>query len=247
MRVAKLTSTSLHDPVLPLVRPVPVALKQRQTIAEAHAAVRAVPAARHVPYFYVLDDEERLAGVVKAGDLLVAQLDERVEQVMVPGVVAIPSWATRAHHERILRHAEVSRVPGDSRRRHAGGCGGQGCLHRRHHRGGARDLRRDLSAAGRARHRDGDAVDGVSRPLSLAALEHQRRPDVRLHRQPVRVDAAADRRAVAVHSDRARARRKRQHAVGHAHAAAPVERVAQAPADPPGAVARDPARRSCSG
>jgi magnesium transporter len=94
MPVAKLTSTNLHDPVLPLVRPVPVALKQRQTIAEAHAAVRSVPAARHVPYFYVLDEEERLAGVVKAGDLLVAQLDERVEQVMVPGVVAIPSWAT---------------------------------------------------------------------------------------------------------------------------------------------------------
>ena len=94
MLVAKLTSTNLHDPVLPLVRRVPVALKQRQTIAEAHAVVRAVPAARHVPYFYVLDDEERLAGVVKAGDLLVAQLDECVEQVMVPGVVAIPSWAT---------------------------------------------------------------------------------------------------------------------------------------------------------
>ena len=92
--VANLSSSNLHDSVLPLVRPVPVMLKQSHTVAEAHAAVRGVPAARHAPYFYVLDDEERLAGVVKAGHLLASQLDERVEQIMVPGVVAIPSWAT---------------------------------------------------------------------------------------------------------------------------------------------------------
>jgi magnesium transporter len=94
MLSAQRTSTDLHDPVLPLVRPVPITLTRSQTIAEAHAAVRAAPAARRVPYFYVLDDEERLAGVVKAGELLGAALDERVEQIMVPGVVAIPSWAT---------------------------------------------------------------------------------------------------------------------------------------------------------
>jgi magnesium transporter len=94
MTVTPLTSTNLHDPVLPLVRPVPVVLKTSQTIGEAHAVVRATPAARLVPYFYVLDDEDRLAGVVKANELLVAQLGERVDQVMVPGVAAIPSWAT---------------------------------------------------------------------------------------------------------------------------------------------------------
>jgi magnesium transporter len=94
MAVANLTSTNLHDPVLPLVRPVPVTLKQGQTVADAHAAVRGVPAARLVPYYYVLDDDQRLAGVVNAAELLAAQLDARVEQVMVPGVVAIPGWAT---------------------------------------------------------------------------------------------------------------------------------------------------------
>jgi magnesium transporter len=94
MAVAHLNSANLHDPVLPLVRPVPVALKQRQTVADAHGAIRAAPAARHVPYFYVLDDEDRLAGVVDVGHLLAAQLDVCVEQIMVPGVVAIPSWAT---------------------------------------------------------------------------------------------------------------------------------------------------------
>jgi magnesium transporter len=94
MPAPNLTSTNLHDPVLPLVRPVPVTLTQAQTVAQAHAEVRAVPAARLVPYYYVLDDDQRLAGVVNAAELLVAPLDVRVEQVMVPGVVAIPSWAT---------------------------------------------------------------------------------------------------------------------------------------------------------
>lgn len=96
MTITQFTSTNLHDPVLPLVRAVPVALRASQTVAEAHAAVRMA--------------------------------------------------------------------------------------------------RRDLSAARRARYGDADAVDRVSRPHSLAALEHLRRPVVRLHCRPVRIAAAADRR-----------------------------------------------------
>ena len=94
MPAGHLTSVNLHDPVLPLVRPVPVVLTSSQTIADAHAAVRAAPAARNVPYLYVLDDDGRLAGVVPVRHLLAAQLDERVSEVMMPSVVAIPSWAT---------------------------------------------------------------------------------------------------------------------------------------------------------
>ena len=42
----------------------------------------------------MLDDSDRLAGVVSARHLLAGDLDHRVEQVMNPGVLAIPSWAT---------------------------------------------------------------------------------------------------------------------------------------------------------
>ena len=94
MSSVRLTSANLHDPVLPFVKPVPVTLRATQTIGDAHAAVRATPSARNVLYFYVLDDDERLAGVVPIRHLLAAPLDERVNQVMIPGVVAIPSWAT---------------------------------------------------------------------------------------------------------------------------------------------------------
>jgi magnesium transporter len=94
MLPAQLTSRNLHDPILPFVRPVAVALRATQTLADAHAAIRAAPKARESPYFYVLDDHERLAGVVSPRHLLTGGLDQRVEQVMIRGVSAIPGWAT---------------------------------------------------------------------------------------------------------------------------------------------------------
>ena len=69
-------------------------LRTTQIISDAHAAIRAVPSARNSAYFYVLDENDRLAGVVSARHLLTASLDERVAQVMIPGVIAIPHWAT---------------------------------------------------------------------------------------------------------------------------------------------------------
>jgi len=93
MPSAQLTSANLHDPVLSFVRPVPITLRTSQAIGEAHAAVRAA-SSRNVHYFYVLDDDDRLAGVMPVRHLLAARLDDRVDQVMIPDVVAIPSWAT---------------------------------------------------------------------------------------------------------------------------------------------------------
>jgi magnesium transporter len=94
VRPTSLNASNLHDPVLPLVRPVPVVLRTTQTISDAFAAIRAVSKTPDSPYFYVVDDDDRLAGVVSARHLLTAALDHRVDQIMIPGVVAIPHWAT---------------------------------------------------------------------------------------------------------------------------------------------------------
>lgn len=91
MPPAPLTALHLHEPVLPFVRPVPVMLRTTQTIAEAHQAVRAALAANDIPYFYVVDDGNRLAGVVAVRHLLAAQPDDPVDRVMNADVVAIPS------------------------------------------------------------------------------------------------------------------------------------------------------------
>jgi hypothetical protein len=48
MSAAQLIAANLHDPVLPLVQPVPVTLKATQTVTAAYAAVRAAASARDI-------------------------------------------------------------------------------------------------------------------------------------------------------------------------------------------------------
>lgn len=91
---APLSAANLHDPILPLARPVPVTLGAGQTIAEALKVVRASRSAANIHYFYVVDGDNRLIGVVPARYLLASGPEQRVEEVMISDVVAIPSWAT---------------------------------------------------------------------------------------------------------------------------------------------------------
>jgi magnesium transporter len=94
MRLAPLTSANLHDPILPLVRPVPVTLRATQTIAEALPVVRSSITTSDIHYFYVVDEDRKLMGIVPARHLLAALPEQRVGEVMISDVVAIPSWAT---------------------------------------------------------------------------------------------------------------------------------------------------------
>lgn len=94
MAPAPLSAAQLHEPILPLARPVPVALTPEQTILSALAAIRAATTPSSLHYFYVVDDQTRLVGVVPARALLGAAPEHRVADVMVHDVVAIPDWAT---------------------------------------------------------------------------------------------------------------------------------------------------------
>ncbi len=90
---AKLDTEDLHEPVLPHVRRHVVRLQPEQTAEEALAAVRAQPADQ-IAYFYVVNEDDRLVGVVPARRLLMSRGDERVSSLMMGGVIAIPSWAS---------------------------------------------------------------------------------------------------------------------------------------------------------
>ena len=94
MSSALLSAANLHDPILPLARPVPVTLSGAQTIAEAMAVVRNSISKSDIHYFYVVDEQQRLVGVVPARHLLASDPGQRVDEVMITDVVAIPSWAT---------------------------------------------------------------------------------------------------------------------------------------------------------
>jgi magnesium transporter len=64
------------------------------TVQDALTAIRLVAVGERVIYFYVLDEAERLVGVVPTRRLLTAELDRPVSEVMISRVVSIPHTAT---------------------------------------------------------------------------------------------------------------------------------------------------------
>jgi magnesium transporter len=94
MPPAQLSSAQLHEPILPLVRPPHVLLGPEQSIDEALRAIRGAASATSIHYFYVVDSDQRLVGVVPTRRLLSAEPEHKVSEVMVDNVEAIPDWAT---------------------------------------------------------------------------------------------------------------------------------------------------------
>jgi magnesium transporter len=65
-----------------------------QTVGEALEGVRRQPPEGRIIYFYVVDSDNRLCGVVPTRRLLLSPPDKRIAEIMVGRVIAIPSMAT---------------------------------------------------------------------------------------------------------------------------------------------------------
>ena len=63
-------------------------------MVEALAAIRENPPANRIIYFYVVDEQGRLCGVVPTRRLLLSSLDRRIADIMIRDVIAIPQTAT---------------------------------------------------------------------------------------------------------------------------------------------------------
>jgi magnesium transporter len=87
-------SEHLNEPVLPFARQDFTTLAQKLTAEEALAAIRRQGVGEKVIYFYVVDEANKLAGVVPTRRLLVAPLNQRIEEFMIRNVYAIPHTAT---------------------------------------------------------------------------------------------------------------------------------------------------------
>jgi magnesium transporter len=94
MTVAPLSAAQLHEPIMPMAKPAKVVLQPDHTIAETLERIRAAGNARSIHYFYVVDDHDKLVGVVPARRLLAAAPEQAVREIMEDDVVAIPDWAT---------------------------------------------------------------------------------------------------------------------------------------------------------
>lgn len=91
---AKLRTAHLYDPISAHTRTDFATLRQGMTVQEALAAIRQHGVGERIVYFYVLDDDDRLAGVVPTRRLLIAKLESPLSEIMIRQVVAIPDSAT---------------------------------------------------------------------------------------------------------------------------------------------------------
>ena len=84
----------LGDPVTSHMRDDPTRIPLGRTVAEALEYVRKTPTTGRVVYFYVVDAEGRLRGVLPTRRLLLADPATRVEDLMVRSPITIPHTAT---------------------------------------------------------------------------------------------------------------------------------------------------------
>jgi magnesium transporter len=84
----------LQQPVSAVARRDMATLRHDLTLEQALAAIRQRGLGEKIVYFYVVDTEDRLVGVLPTRRLLTAPLDQRVSDAMISRVVAIPQTAT---------------------------------------------------------------------------------------------------------------------------------------------------------
>jgi magnesium transporter len=91
---APVSEANLGDPIVRHMRTDPARLGVNLTVGEALAAIRQSPPPARIVYFYVVDDADRLKGVIPARALLLSSPEARLADIMLRSVIAIPAGAT---------------------------------------------------------------------------------------------------------------------------------------------------------
>jgi magnesium transporter len=84
----------LSDPITAHLRKDFARVMVGQTVGEALEQIRREPPEGRILYFYVLDAENRLQGVLPTRRLLLSPLDKPVAEIMVRDVICVPLGAT---------------------------------------------------------------------------------------------------------------------------------------------------------
>jgi magnesium transporter len=91
---ATATAPDFTEPIATYARKDFPLLLAARTVGEALETIRREGIGERVIYFYAVDDDGRLAGVLPTRRLLTASPDTRLDDILVRRVVAIPSTAT---------------------------------------------------------------------------------------------------------------------------------------------------------
>lgn len=92
--MAKPGAEHLEQAVLLFAQHDYATLPKDSTVDQVLATIRSRGVGEKVIYFYVVDEAQRLVGVVPTRRLLGAPLDQRLDELMIRGVIAIPHTAT---------------------------------------------------------------------------------------------------------------------------------------------------------
>lgn len=84
----------LHESILRYARTDFPLLQQHLTVHETLDVIRRQGVGERIIYFYVVDDTQRLVGVLPTRRLLTSGADQRLHDIMLTRVVAIPHTAT---------------------------------------------------------------------------------------------------------------------------------------------------------
>ena len=84
----------LHLPVTTVARKDFTTLREDLTVQEALDSIRRQGLGEKIVYFYVVDDYDRLTGVLPTRRLLTSALDRQLAELMITRVIAIPQTAT---------------------------------------------------------------------------------------------------------------------------------------------------------
>lgn len=85
---------SLNQPILSIAGKKPITLHEYFTIQQALDNIRLCEVSERIVYFYVIDNEDRLVGVLPTRRLLTSDLDKQLSEVMITQVMTIPQHAT---------------------------------------------------------------------------------------------------------------------------------------------------------
>jgi magnesium transporter len=88
------TQQNLGDPITKHLRKDFARVAVGQTVGDALAQIRREPPEGRIIYFYVLDAEDRLQGVLPTRRLLLSPLETPVTEIMVREVICVPQNAT---------------------------------------------------------------------------------------------------------------------------------------------------------
>ena len=110
MRVA-LNQEALKEPVANHLRHDFTMLQRNQTIGEALASLRDQPVSDKIQYFYVVDEERHLVGIVPARRLLTSKLENPISSVMEEKVVSVRASASVLHATETIVNHKLLAVP----------------------------------------------------------------------------------------------------------------------------------------